>query len=162
MFLLIFLGVFNAYALEVVKFEPRKIIELKIIRAEPDSFETYALMNANGREMTLVCARNQVYDFNPKAFIEYRNYYNEIAGRFELEDNKACLDMGKFIEDVHSAISLEHPFQITLSTKELRVKKLVYPKVDPFSDEGEIEDLLPKPAIPLKEKLKPLKVQKPT
>jgi hypothetical protein len=159
---LILFSLIEVYALEVIKFEPRKIIELRIIRAEPDSFETYSLMNFNGREMTLVCANNITYDKNAKAFIEYRNFYNEIAGRFEIEDNKACLELGRFIENVHSAISEEHPFVITLSTKDLQVRKLVYPKVDPFTDVGEIKDLLPKPKIPIvEEKIKPLRIQKP-
>jgi hypothetical protein len=160
-FLMMF-SLLETYAMEVIKFEPRKTIELRIIRAEPDSFETYSLMNFNGREMTLVCANNITYDKNPKAFIEYRNFYNEIAGRFELSNNQACLELGKFIENVHSAISEEHPFVITLSTKDLQVRKLIYPKVDPFTDVGEIKDLLPKPKIPIvDEKIKPLQLQKP-
>ena len=137
---LILFSLIEAYAMEVIKFEPRKLIELRIIRAEPDSFETYSLMNFNGREMTLVCANNITYDKNAKAFIEYRNFYNEIAGRFEIEDNKACLELGRFIENVHSAISEEHP----------------------FTDVGEIKDLLPKQIIPIKdEKIKPLRIQEP-
>jgi hypothetical protein len=147
MILLLLLGILNAHALEVVKFEPKKTIELRIVRADAESFETFSLINHNGREMILVCANNRVYDNNPKPFIEYRNYYNEIAGNFTLENNQACLELGKFIENVHSAISEEHPFLITLSTKGLKVEKIVYPKVDPFTDTGEVKDLLPKPVL---------------
>lgn len=72
--LLFCLSFFQAHALTVVKFESQKTIQLKIVRAEPDSFGTYALINHNGREMTLVCAQNRVYDDNRLAFIEYRNF----------------------------------------------------------------------------------------
>jgi hypothetical protein len=159
MIILLLLSILKVHALDVVKFEPKKTIELRIVRADAESFETYSLINHNGREMILVCANNRVYDNNPKPFIEYRNYYNEIAGNFTLESNQACLELGKFIENVHSAISEEHPFVITLSTKGLKVDKIVYPKVDPFTDTGEVKDLLPKPVsrpkkIPLKEFVK--------
>lgn len=154
-YLLVFSLMNISFALEVVKFEPRKRIELKIVRADPESFETYSLINSNGREMTLVCARNRVYDENSKAFIEYRNFYNEVAGNFTLEDNKACLDLGKYIENVHSAISEEHPFLITLETSSLSVKKIVYPKVDPFADKGE-EKFLFSPKLLLPNLPKPL------
>lgn len=164
MLLLIFLSFFKAHAaLEVVKYEPTKHIQLKIVRADPESFETYSLMNHNGREMTLVCANNRVYDNNPKAFIEYRNFYNELVGNFTIESNQVCLDMGRFIENVHSAISEEHPFVINLNVKNGKVEKIVYPKVDPFTDKGDVKDLLPKPIyqapkVPAKElKVKPPK-----
>ena len=147
MYLLIVFSFLNAYAMKVVKYESNRQIELRIVRAEPDSYGTYALMNHNGREMILVCANNIFYDKNPKAFIEYRNYYNEIVANFTLETNKACEEMGKFIENIHSAISEEHPFVIQLSTKNLKVEKIVYPKIDPFSDEGDVTDLLPKKPI---------------
>ena len=159
MLLLILFSFLKAHALEVVKYEPTKVIELRIIRADPESFETYSLMNHNGREMTLVCANNRVYDNNPKAFIEYRNFYNEIAGNFTFESNQACVEMGRFIENVHSAISEEHPFVIRLNTKSLKVDKIVYPKVDPFTDKGDDKDLLPKPVI--RPKPKEIKVKKP-
>jgi hypothetical protein len=155
--LILLLPLLNALALEVVKFEPKKSLVLKIVRADPESFETYSLINHNGREMTLVCAQNRVYDQNPRPFIEYRNYYNEIAGNFILESNEACLELGKFIENVHSAISEEHPFELTLNTKSLRVEKIVYPKVDPFTDEGHLKDLLPKKPVYIKEKRLPQK-----
>lgn len=142
---LLFLFLFTqAYALEIIKKEFRTEIQLKIVKAGPDSFETYSLINHNGKEMILVCANNRVYDNNKKPFIEYRNFYNEIAGNFELESNEACLDMGKFIESAHYAISEEKPFLITLSVKNLKVKKIEYPGIDSFADEGELKDLLPK------------------
>ena len=70
---------FSLQAQEVVRpVLPKKII-LKIVRAIPDGFETYSLTNHNGREMVLVCAQNRVYENNPQAFVEYRNFFNEIA-----------------------------------------------------------------------------------
>lgn len=141
----------NAFALEVIKFEHKSKLELKIIRAEPESFETYSLINHNGREMILVCANNRVYDDNKKAFIEYRNFYNEIAGNFELESNQVCLDIGKFIESAAAGVSEEKPFLITLNTKNLKVEKVEFPKIDPFADEGDVKDLLPRSII-VKEK----------
>lgn len=133
--------------MEVIKPVVDRKIELRIVRAEPDSFETYTLMNHNGREMLLVCAGNRVYDNNPKAFIQYRNYYNEIAGEFTLADNKACLEMGKFIEQSSFGVSESHPFVIRLSTKSLKVERIVYPKLDPFIDRGTHRDLLPRAPI---------------
>lgn len=149
MFLLLFLGLFDAHALEVIKFESNRKIELKIVRADPESFETYSLLNHNGREMILVCANNRVYDNNKKAFIEYKNYYQEVVAQFTLESNEVCLDMGKYIENVHSAISAEKPFLISLNTKDLKVTKVVYPNIDPFADEGLERDLLPRKLVPI-------------
>lgn len=148
MFLLIILAFLSrANALEVIRYESKKKIELKIIRAEPDSWATYSLMNHNGREMILVCANNRVYDDNKKAFIEYRNFYQEVVAHFTLENNKVCLEMGKYIENVHSAISEDRPFLISLNTHSLKVEKIIYPKIDPFADEGNVEDLLPRKPV---------------
>lgn len=64
--------------------------------------------------------------------------------RFTISENKVCEEMGRFIENVHSAISVEMPFLITLHTKSLKVDKIIYPKIDPFADEGKDESLLPR------------------
>lgn len=156
MYLLILLTLslttFSAFALEVVKPEYHKTIELKIVRAEPESFETYSLINHNGREMTLICAKNKVYDENPKAMIEYRNYYNVIVGYFTIEDNEVCKDMGRFIEAASSGISDSKPYLISLNTKTQKVDKIFYPKIDIYDDEGTFEDLLPKAPVFIKNK----------
>jgi hypothetical protein len=135
----------TAIALEVIRPEYTDDIVLKIIRAEPESFETYALTHVNGRVMTLVCAGNRVYDNNPKAFIEYRNYFNELAGNFTLENDRACREMGKFIEQAHFAVDESRPFLITLNRKKGQVSKIIYPKFDPLADEGDWQDLMVKP-----------------
>lgn len=144
MILLLLFQLVSAYALEVVRPETRSKLQLRIVRADPDSFGTYSLMNHNGREMILVCANNHFWDNNPKAMIEYRNYYNVIVGYFTLADNKACLEMGKFIEAGSMGVDEQRPFIIDLDIKVMKVKKIVYPKIDPFDDEGKIEDLLPR------------------
>jgi hypothetical protein len=131
-------------ALEVIRPVVREKIVLHIVRAIPDSFETYSLTNNNGREMTLVCAHNRVYDDNARALIEYRNFYNEEAGRFSIESDSICKEMGKFIEQAHSAIDEQRPFVITLNVKKMSVEKIVYPRVDPYADTGDIQDLMPK------------------
>ena len=154
MFLLILMQMFTAYALEVVKPEFNKIIELKIVKAEPESFETYALTNHNGREMTLICAKNRIYDENPKAMIEYRNYYNVVVGYFTIEENEVCKDMARFIEASSSGISEAKPFLISLNPKSQKVDKIVYPKINIYDDEGTFEDLLPKRPVFIKEKEK--------
>lgn len=137
----------NAFSLEVIKPVFKEKIILRIVRAIPDSFETYSLTNHNGREMTLVCAKNRVYDNNPEALIEYRNYFNEIAGKFKIDSNVVCQEMGKFIEAAHHGIDQQKPFIITLNTKTMNVEKIVYPKIDAMSDTGDIKDLLPKKEI---------------
>jgi hypothetical protein len=148
----------KVHALEVVKPEHNKSIELKIVRAEPESFETYSLMNHNGREMILICAKNRVYDDNAKAMIEYRNYYNVIVGYFTIEDDNVCKDMGRFIEAASSGISESKPFLISLNPKTQKVDKIVYPKINIYDDEGTYEDLLPKAPVFVKEKVeKPIK-----
>lgn len=147
LFLTTFMFSSVTFGMEVVKHVIDRTIELRIVRAEPDSFETYTLMNHNGREMLLVCAENRIYDNNPKAFIQYRNYFNEIAGEFTLADNNACLEMGKFIERSSFGVSESHPFVIRLSTKSMKVERIVYPKLDPFMDRGTHKDLLPKRPI---------------
>lgn len=136
------LTTFSVSALEVIRPEYDQDIILRIIAVEPDSFETYLLTHHNGRVMTLVCARNVVYDNNPKAFIEYRNFYNEIAGNFTIENDKACKDLGRFIESSQYGVSREKPFLITLNRKTGQVSKIIYPKIDPFADEGNEEDML--------------------
>lgn len=136
------LSVFNVSALEVVRPVYDKDIILRIVAVEPDSFETYLLTNHNGRVMTLVCARNVVYDNNPKAFIEYRNFFNEIAGNFTIENDKACKDLGRFIETSQYGVSQERPFLITLNRKTGQVSKVIYPKIDPLADEGDEKEML--------------------
>ena len=145
MWLILLLG--NLWATEVIRPVFKGNIELKIVRAEPDSFETYTLTNDNARVMTLVCAHNRVYDDNPQAFIEYRNYYNEVAGQFTFADNRICLEMARSIELTHSAVSEEHPFLITLAREGNRVTRVVYPRVDPLADEGPESALLPKAPV---------------
>jgi len=137
----------TALALEVIRPEYTDDIVLKIIRAEPDSFETYALTHSNGRVMTLVCAGNRVYDNNPKALLEYRNYYNEVAGHFTIESDQACREMGKFIEQAHFAVDESRPFLLRLNRKKGQVSKIIYPKYDPLSDEGDWQELMVKPAV---------------
>lgn len=131
----------NAQAIEVVKHEFKEKLILKIVRVTPDGFEEYSLSNHNGREMTLVCAKNRFHDNNPKAFIEYRNFLNEPAGQFTIESNEVCKDMAKFIEQAHAAVDEERPFIITLNKRTKLVEKIIYPNVDPLSDKGRINDL---------------------
>ncbi len=145
LFLISFTSV--SHALEVIKPVFKTKIVLRIVRAIPDSFEAYSLTNANGREMMLVCAKNRVYDNNPKAMIEYRNFYNLIAGYFTIEENQVCKDMAKFIESAHYGVDQNKPFIITLDTQKMRVDKIVYPKIDPYADDGDEQDLLPKKDI---------------
>nr|BDT27807.1 hypothetical protein BHI3_12730 [Bacteriovorax sp. HI3] len=149
--LLVFLalGLFaeKAHALEVIKPVYKEKIVLKIVRAIPDSFEAYSLTNHNGREMMLVCAKNRVYDNNPQAMIEYRNFYNEKAGNFVIESNVICKDMARFIEQAHYGIDEQRPFLITLNTRKMSVEKIVYPRIDPMSDSGDEKDLYPKKEV---------------
>ncbi len=151
----------QVFALEVVRPEYKDKIHLRIIRAEPDSFETYTLLNYNGREMTLVCANNRVYDNNPQPIIRYRNFFGEEVGDFQLESEQVCREMGKFIESASFGIDEKRPFLITLSTKHLNVEKIEYPNVDPYSDDGNINDLLPKKKIFIRSQVKPKKLLKP-
>ena len=131
----------NVHAIEVVKRGFKEKLILKIVRVIPDGFEEYSLSNHNGREMTLVCAHNRFHGNNPKAFILYRNFYNEPAGNFVIENNEVCEDMAKFIEQAHSAVDESRPFIITLNKKLKIVEKIIYPIVDPLADEGNINDL---------------------
>lgn len=128
-------------AIQVIKPEFKEKMVLKIVRVIPDGMETYSLSNYNGREMTLVCAKNRFYENNKHAFIEYRNFYNEPAGKFIIESNEICKDMANFIEQAHAAVDERRPFVITLNRKEMMVEKIVYPKVDPLADKGDINDL---------------------
>lgn len=137
----------GVFGLEVIRPVFKEKIVLRIVRAIPDSFEAYSLVNHNGREMTLVCAKNRVYDNNPKALIEYRNFYNEKAGNFTIESNQVCKDMALFIERAHYGIDEQRPFIITLNTYKMEVEKIVYPKIDPMSDSGDEKDLYPKKEI---------------
>lgn len=141
------IAVFQVHAQEVIRPIFNKKINLVIVRAEPDSFETYSLRNHNGREMTLVCAKNHVYDDNQKAMIRYRNFYGEEVGDFTIENNQVCKDIGRFIESASAGIDSERPFLITLDPNKLSVERIVYPRVNPFLDEGDMNDLLPKERI---------------
>lgn len=119
-------------------------LRLQIVRAFPDEFETYTLTHTNGREMSLSCAHNPAYKDNKTAFIEYRNFYNRPAARFHIQPNQVCLDLAKFIEDTYYAIDHQKPLIIDLNRKEVRVDRIVYPSIDPLTDKGKVEDLLPK------------------
>jgi len=134
-------------AIEVIRPVFKEKIILRIVRAIPDSFESYSLTNSNGREMMLVCAHNRVYDNNSKAFIEYRNFYNLIAGNFIIESNQVCKDMAKFIESVHYGIDENKPFIIALNTQKMTVDKIIYPHIDSMAQDGDEQDLMPKKDI---------------
>ena len=137
----------DVQSIEVVKHGFKEKIILKIVRVIPDGFEEYSLSNHNGREMTLVCANNRFHGSNPKAFILYRNFYNEPAGNFIIENNEVCKDMAKFIEQAHSAVDESRPFIITLNKKLKIVEKIIYPNVDPLADDGNINDLFLKKEV---------------
>lgn len=146
--LLLILVSFNGYALEVVKPDyTHKDITLNIVRAYPDSWETYTLVHNNSREMLLVCAENRIFDNNPLPYIQYRNFYNVKAAKFVIPSNEVCKEMGRFIEQAHMAIDEENGFKIVLSRENMQVKKIVYPRIDPLADDGEMKDLFPKGRI---------------
>lgn len=132
------------HAIEVVKPVFKKELILKIVRAIPDGFETYSLTNQNGREMTLICAKNKFYENNSQAYIEYKNFYNLNAGNFIIDNNSVCKDMGKFIEAAHYGIDEQRPFIISLNTASMKVEKIVYPRINPLDDRGDEKDLYPK------------------
>lgn len=140
----VFLVSSSLHALEVIKPVFKKELILKIVRAIPDGFETYSLTNQNGREMTLVCAKNKFYENNPQAYIEYKNFYNLNAGNFIIDSNTVCKDMGKFIEAAHYGIDEQRPFIISLNTASMKVEKIVYPRINPLDDKGDEKDLYPK------------------
>jgi hypothetical protein len=156
----------NVEALEVIKMEhARKYLDLNIIRVDVSSFGAYTLTNHNLIEMTLVCANNVVYDYNKTAIIRYRNFYNLPVFDFKIESNTACQEMGRFIESTFMAVDEERPFLIRLNIKTGMVDKIIYPNIDRFTDDGEIEDLLPKKRLllapkSLKNKKIPIKNQK--
>lgn len=158
-YILLFLISSSSFAIDVIKYEPKKYIDLKIVRVDPGSFETYTLTNSNLIEMTLVCAKNRVYDHNKHAFIRYRNYYNLPVFDFVIPENKICLELGKFIETTFMAVDIDRPFKIRLNTKNGLVDRIEYPDIDPYTDEGEMEDLLPKKRLfHNPEELKPAKI----
>lgn len=138
----------NVFALEIIKPDyTDKDIHLNIVRAYPASWETFTLVNSNSREMMLVCAKNRIFDHNKRPFIEYRNFYNVKVARFSLPNDKVCRELSRFIEASHMAIDEDDGFKITLSRKDMSVKQIVYPNIDPFSDTGEFEDLFHKKKI---------------
>lgn len=142
---------FNALALEVIRPDyDHKDITLNIVRAYPDSWETYTLVHNNSREMLLVCAKNRIYDNNPMPYIQYRNFYNVKAAKFILPSDKVCKELGRFIEQAHMAIDEDNGFKIVLSRKNMQVKQIIYPNIDPLADDGDMKDLFPKGKIILK------------
>lgn len=121
-------------------------IKIRFVRAAPDSFETYRLVNDRGLVMQLVCARNRAYDDNKLPFLEYRNFYGEVA-RFEFSSDKACKALGRFIELAHAGIDEDEPLLMELQREEAVVTKISYPNLDPFATDGELEDLLPRKKV---------------
>jgi len=146
--LFLFFILSNAYALEIIRPDyTDKDIHLNIVRAYPASWETFTLVNSNSREMMLVCANNRIFDHNKRPFIEYRNYYDVKVARFSLPNDKVCQDLSRFIEAAHMSIDEDDGFKIVLSRKDMSVKQIVYPNIDPFSDTGEFEDLFHKKQV---------------
>lgn len=159
--ILLLLISFKAYSLEVIKPDyTHKKITLNILRAYPDSWETYTLVHNNSREMLLVCAKNRIYDNNPLPYIQYRNFYNVKAAKFILPSNKVCKEMGRFIEQAHMAIDENNGFKIVLSRKTMEVEQITYPRLDPLADDGKMEDLFPKGRIILTHEGNKVKIKK--
>lgn len=152
---------FKAAALEVIRPDySHKEITLNIVRAYPDSWETYTLVHNNSREMQLVCANNRIYDNNPMPYIQYRNFYNVKAAKFIIPSNKVCKEMGRFIEQAHMAISEDNGFKIILSRSNMQVKRIIYPNIDPLADDGKMEDLSPKGRLILRHDKDKVEVKK--
>lgn len=84
------------------------------------------------RSMHSPVLKNRVFDGNKKAFHECIYYYHEVFA-FDLGSNEVCLDMGKYKENVHTAISAELPLFISFNTKNLKVEKIVYPNINRFA-----------------------------
>lgn len=159
--LLLLLVSYNSYALEVIRpdYSHKKIV-LNIVRAYPDSWETYTLVHNNSREMLLVCAKNRVYGDNPLPFLQYRNFYNAKAAKFVLPSDKVCKELGRFIEQAHMAIDENNGFKIILSRSNMQVEQIVYPNLDPLADDGKMEDLFPKGRIILTHEGDKVKIKK--
>jgi ribosomal protein S12 methylthiotransferase accessory factor YcaO len=136
--LLLILFSSNAFAIEVIKPQFGKKLNLKITRVETDSFGTYLFVSEDLTELTLVCANNQVYDYNKRAFFEFRNYYREVAGRFSIEENKVCTELGQFIESVQAGVTEEKPFYLFLNREAMKVEKIIYPRLDPLLQNNDI------------------------
>jgi len=160
-YLSLFLISFNVFGLEVIKPDySHKKITLNIVRAYPDSWETYTLVHNNSREMLLVCAKNRIYDDNPLPYIQYRNFYNVKAAKFILPSDKVCKEMGRFIEQAHMAIDENNGFKIILSRQTMEVEQIFYPRLDPLADDGKMEDLFPKGSVILTHEGDKVKIKK--
>lgn len=121
-------------------------LTLKIVRAYPESFETYLLTNSNGRDVRMVCANNRAYDNNPVPFLRYQNFYGERVD-FALNSEKVCREMGRYIELVQAAVDEDNPFWIQIDKRLGSVSKIEYPNLDPYAESGDVQDLLPKKRI---------------
>lgn len=152
MIFILLLFSFNLYAqkLEVIKPEFNDKIELIIIRAKPDEFSRYTLTHINSRNMDLTCKGRILRGEEEHAHLLYRNFYNEPVAHFKIDDNRACAQLGRFIETVHYGIDEENPLRIILSRKHKKVVKIIYPNLDPYADHGDVMDLFKKPPVLIK------------
>ena len=136
------------HALEIIKPDFHTgTIHLKIIRSIPDSFQSYTLIHQNAREMDLTCSHNKIFDNNPQPLLRYRNFYNTGYIDFILPNEQACQDLVKFIELAHFGIDEQHPLLIDLDKRTKEVSKIIYPNIDPYLDQGDLNHLLPKKRV---------------
>lgn len=146
---------------EVYKHEFPSKMRINFIRAQVDEMSTYKLTSTNGRDMFLVCSKNRFYDNNELPFLEYRNFYNQKVARFDISDNRICLDLGRFIEAVDMGINEKKYFSFDINTQELTVDKIIYPAINPFLETGSIDGLLPKKPVKVKYTTEKTKIIRP-
>jgi|GEM_PF-4039480 len=150
----LFILSYSVFALEVVKFKRIQPIKLTFIRANIGTFGTWTLTNTKGVEMELVCAKNKYFDNSSHAFLEYKNFYRQVAGKFQITPNSVCKELYQYFKKVYGVISQENPFTFELDPQKKTVYKITYPKIDEFANDGFLEDLLPRKVVHPNFKLK--------
>ncbi len=158
------------WAQEIIKKDyESKDITLKFIRAFPGdiSDEHFNLVLPSSREIEIVCASTYKHlsdHFKNESYVTYNNFYNYYPTKFHLNDKK-CRSFVTYLLKVFHAVDEENPIYLTFNLKKKIISKIQYPDINPYSQKGDIKDLLPKKPIPFpiprKKKKDKLKKQAP-
>jgi len=126
-------------------------VKLKFIRAYPGdiSDEHFNLILPSSREIEIICATtyNRIStDHKNESYVTYNNFYNRYPTKFRL-NNKKCRKFVHYLLKVFPAVDEKNPIYLSFNLGSKLISKIQYPNIDPYSQWGDVKDLMEKPKI---------------